>query len=172
MKWFLTGDSLGIASKLVSAGEAVDAGPSYYRDIMMTEEPGDYTLSRYLLKFTGLDVVVLDGLFELPGYAKKSILPWGGGARGRCVVGVESTDPVGFHRFQTAWRGCIVGLSHIGVYVTSDRETANKASVARRVVYWEGDVAPLITAVTHQCQYKPISGVGRIYTTTGQHTSI
>ena len=172
MKWFLTGDSLGLASRLADVGETIDGGPAYYRDLMMTEEPNDYALSRHLLKFRGLDVVVLDQLFELPGYAKKSTLPWGGSVRGRCVVGVDASDPAGFARFQRGWRGCICGLAHIGVYVTPDRETANKASVARRVVYWEGDVAPLIAAVTDQCQYKPIAGVGRIYTTTGQHTSI
>ena len=174
MNWFLTGDSLGIASHLEGGGQNLMNSTSSYRDIEVTEDPSDYPLHRYLRhpSHKGTQVLLLDQIFEPPGYARKHVLSWGGAVKGRCVVGVSNDDPNGFDTFKRAWRGCIIGLSHIGVYVTTDRAVANAASVSLRVVFWEGDAAPLLQAAADCCNYKRLAGVPRIYTTTGQHTSI
>jgi len=173
VKWFLTGDSIGLAALLEAAGETVVSPPSHYRDrIDELEEATDYRLDLLLRKAREVDVLVLDGMYEPPGYAKRHVVPWGGAVRGRCVVGVETNDPEAFDAATKYWRGCVCRTAQISVYVTNDSATANRASASRRAVLWEGDAAPVIKAALHQCAYKPISGVGRIYTTTGQHTSI
>lgn len=168
MKWFLTGDSIGLASKLEAAGETVVSLPKHYRSSFDdVEEPTDYTLQIQLRAVGNVDVLVLDGFFAEPGYAKRHVVPWGGAVRGRCVVGIGTNDP---HDYQTAretWRGCVCRMAQIGVYVSDDADTVNKASSSRFAVFWEGDLSPLLRAVHDICKYQRVNENGRIYK--GEH---
>ncbi len=174
MRWFLTGDSLGIAEELHTAGETVISQPNQYRSAQPDiEESMDYKLS-VMLRHQQLDVLLLDDVFVEPGYAKRHIVPWGGAVRGRCVVGISAGDPDAYAKARNAWRGCVCRMSQLGVYVTPDADSANMAArTGRRVVFWQEDISPLIRAVSDTCNYRQLpDGNGRIYIVGGNVASL
>ena len=164
MKWFLTGDSIGLAEMLEAAGETVVSLPKHYRTSFDdVEEPPDYTLQIQLRAVGNFDVLVLDGFFAEPGYAKRHVVPWGGAVRGRCVVGIGTNDPDDYRTAREKWRGCVCGMAQISVYVSDDPDTVNKAASSRFAVFWEGELDPLLRAVEDICKYQQVRADGRIY---------
>ena len=165
MKWFLTGDTLGIAAALRAGGEDVVSVPAFHRDnVPDIEEPGDYRLDKLLRRpeAEGVEVLVLDRLLAAPGYAKRYVFPWAGADRNRCVVGIGPGDPEEYNEWAKSHRQCIVGAPHIAVYVSPDLGVIEKLRAARRAVLYQGDVNVIVRAVRDALEYKQVDN--RIYT--------
>lgn len=163
MKWFLTGDLLGIADGLKAAGQDVLAVQALFRSSMADlDDPGDYPLGRILNRPEAADtqVLVLDQLLAAPGYAKRHVLPWSGASRNRVVVGITSGDPGEYNEWSSSHRQCIVSAPHIGVHVSRSLDIIN-AMNARRAVLWTGDAGPLVAAVADALNFMQVDP--RIY---------
>lgn len=163
MRWFLTGDSLGIYQSLVDAGETVVSSTGMYRDQTGDEfEAIDYNISSFVRSVGSFDVMVLDDVWRRPGYRKRTPLTWGGAVRGRCIVGVSTGDPDSYSIARDTWRGCNVRPAQLSVYVSSDMGSLRTfSSNGSKGVLWSGSISPLIDAVSDVCNYR--IGPSRIY---------
>ena len=155
MKWFLTGDSAGLANLLEEAGEEVISTPGMYRVSIDDDfEAVEYNLAAFVRSVGKFDVLVLNKPWELPGYHKRTPLSWGGMIRGRCVAGVSLSDPDAFNIATNTWRGCNMRPAQFSVYMSNDINTLNRfVTGGNKGVLWDGDIHPFIKACKDTCEY-------------------
>jgi len=155
MRWYIAEDVFGIRDALIEAGETVVSLEKNERQNQgELEETGDFKLKIMIRDAPQFDVILLGNISDSIGYARSAVLPWAGGVRGRCVVGVSTDDPDAMWRLKNAMRGCVVGLSQCQVYVTNDESSAVEASTYRKSVLWDGDVSKLIEAASDTCNHR------------------
>ena len=156
MKWFLTGDSLGIRQALIDEGQEVVGSAGMYRPETDDEfEAMDYPIGQYVRSLGSFDVMLLDNVWRRPGYKKRTPLTWGGLVKGRCIVGVSLTDPESYRIARETWRGCNVRAAQLSVYVSTDMTSLNQfTSTGNKGVLWGNGISPLIDAVSDVCNYR------------------
>lgn len=166
MKWFLTGDMFGLASRLEEAGEEVVSTPDMYMQHDDDYELRDYSLRDYIKSVPEFDVLLLSNMNRKPYYYKKVALLWSSRSTGpyRMVIGGNENDPADYANSKNNMPGCAVNANHVSVYITNTLNSPVYRSLKnrQRFVIGSSDVRNLIQAVSDARLASP-RGSGTVY---------